>query len=329
MNIFANIISHMEQGQGIVLKSHYSPQGTKREIVGLSSTPAPIAVETLSEGYCITESFLPKPRLILLGGGHISTPLVEMAKSVGFAVWVFDDRPSFANTARFPLASKVICDDFANLDKHIQLTPTDYICVLTRGHQHDATCLKKIYDSVATTAYVGMIGSKRRVLVVKGELLKQNPNYQQQLDSLHAPIGLAIGAITPEEIAVSILGQLIGVKRNFKGDKNFKGEYTAPIELLSFLAENTQVAHALVTILETKGSTPRQSGAKMIVTTTGEILGSIGGGCTEAQAIQIARDVLDVGGFQKLHLDLADAEELGMVCGGSMEIFIEKVEPIV
>ena len=326
MNTFEHILSHLENGQAITLKSHYHADEITREISASTDAHTSLSFVASGEGYCLTETFLPKPRLIVLGGGHISLPLVEMAAKVGFDPIVYDDRSAFANKARFPAATQVICDDFAHLARHITLLPTDYVCVLTRGHQHDILCLTTLFQSATQAFYLGMIGSKRRIAVVKHQVLQADARYADQLNTLHAPIGLPIGAMTPEEIAVSILAELIQKRRKHTDGNTFRGECTADMDLLRHLVENPATPSALVTILSTKGSTPRHSGAKMLICASGTIVGSIGGGCTEAEVIQIARDVLDVGGFRHMILDLADkAEELGMVCGGSMEILIEKI----
>ena len=326
MNVFETILSHLENGQAVRLESHYHADEIIRKIANSTDGHPPLSFAAREDGYCLTETFLPKPRLVILGGGHISLPLVEMAAKIGFDPLVYDDRSAFANKARFPLASQVICADFAQLTQHITLLSTDYICVLTRGHQHDILCLKTLFQSSIQPFYLGMIGSKRRIAVVKQQVQQAGAQYTKQLSTLHAPIGLSIGAMTPEEIAVSILAQLIEKRRKHADGSTFRGECTADIHLLRYLAENPATPKALVTILSTKGSTPRHSGAKMLVLATGTIIGSIGGGCTEAEVIQIARDVLDVGGFRHITLDLTDrAEELGMVCGGSMEVLIEKI----
>lgn len=153
-------------------------------------------------------------QLLVLGGGHISVPLVKMGSLLGFTVTVIDDRPSFANKGRFPEADRVICDDFANALQKCECSPTTYAVIVTRGHQHDEECLRALLN--VDLAYLGMIGSKRKVRELSQHLRNDGVS-QEKLDQVHAPIGLAIEAETPEEIAVSILGEIIMVRRVGRG----------------------------------------------------------------------------------------------------------------
>ncbi|MBO5497538.1 MAG: XdhC family protein, partial [Oscillospiraceae bacterium] len=120
------------------------------------------SLEREAEGTRYLRRFVPEDRLILLGGGHIALPLCKMAAMLDFAVTVVDDRPAFANTGRFPEAARVVCDGFASALEKLQIRPTDYICVITRGHRWDGDCLRVILRG-ESPFYLGMIGSKRRV----------------------------------------------------------------------------------------------------------------------------------------------------------------------
>jgi xanthine dehydrogenase accessory factor len=139
---------------------------------------------------------------------------------------------------------------------------------------------------------------------------------------LHSPIGLAIGALTPEEISVSILAEIVRERR--LGVHGSTGECYADYELIGLLARDDCEEAAVVTVLSADGSTPREAGAKMAVFRDGRTAGSIGGGCAEADVIRDAIDVIDTGGFRLKTIDMTDsAEEDGMVCGGRMEVLIE------
>ncbi|MDT3697791.1 MAG: XdhC family protein [Thermincola sp.] len=151
--------------------------------------------------------------LLILGGGHIAKPLAAMAAILGYRVTVVDDRPAFANSARFPGASRVICQDFGRALQDLEIGPTAFIVIVTRGHRHDKVCLKAVVSQ--PTAYLGMIGSRRRVKALLAELLEEGIP-AGQVERIHSPIGLNIGAETPEEIAVSILAELINVHRDGK-----------------------------------------------------------------------------------------------------------------
>lgn len=148
--------------------------------------------------------------LLILGAGHIAVPLAAMAKMVGYGVTVVDDRPSFANSARFSTSDTIICDDFEGAIEAITINPQTYIVIITRGHRHDKVCLRKVIDQPA--AYIGMIGSRKRVKAIKADLEEEGVS-SESLEKLYSPIGLKIGAETPEEIAVSILSQLINVQK--------------------------------------------------------------------------------------------------------------------
>ncbi|MGC7872023.1 XdhC family protein [Desulfosporosinus sp. SYSU MS00001] len=149
-------------------------------------------------------------QLLILGGGHIALPLAIMAKIVGYEITVVDDRPAFANSVRFKEADTVICADFAQALERITITPQTFVVIVTRGHRYDKVCLEKVIRQPA--AYIGMIGSRKRVKALKAELEEEGVS-AELLQNLHSPIGLKIGAETPEEIAVSILSELINVQR--------------------------------------------------------------------------------------------------------------------
>jgi len=279
-----------------------------------------------NETYLI-EPYFPEPRLIILGGGHIAKPLAEFASKAGFSVTVNDDRPSFANSERFPTAQNVLCESFDHCFDMINLNKSTYVVIVTRGHRHDMDCLRQVLKH--NTAYVGMIGSKRRVKSVMEQML--NEGYpQENLNKVNAPIGLDIGAVTPDEIAFSIISQLIKCRR--LGDVS--NITTKPIktnwpefdpDVLVELCKEGNSPMAVITIISTKGSVPRNAGAKMIVWPFGKILGSIGGGCSEGEIINTARDLLKDGGYKLQTIDMtgAIAEDEGMVCGGIMNVIIE------
>lgn len=271
----------------------------------------------------VIEPFYPEERLIVLGGGHIAIPLVEFAAKIGFQVIVVDDRLSFANTQRFPLAKNVICDNFEHAITDLALKESDYVVIITRGHRHDSLCLKSICQG-EEPGYLGMIGSKRRTAIVK-EMLVEEGCDQDRLNRVHTPIGLSIGAITPEEISISILAEIISHKRLGGLYTKNKNNSDIDYEVLQVLAEEVDVPKAIITVIQTKGSVPRGAGAKMIVYRDGMIIGSIGGGCSEAAVIGIARQMIGTNTFQIMDIDLMGeaAEEEGMVCGGIMTVLIE------
>jgi xanthine dehydrogenase accessory factor len=275
----------------------------------------------------LIEPYFPESRLIILGGGHIAKPLAEFGSKVGFSVTVVDDRPMFANKQRFPEAEKVICESFTNCFTGLNLNESSFVVIVTRGHRHDFDCLKQALNY--KTAYTGMIGSKRRVKIVREQLL--NEGYPAELiKKVNAPIGLEIGAVTPEEIAISIIAQVISYRRLMNTAINDTvsvkvnwPELDRPV--LEELCKDTGDPRALITIIATKGSVPRKAGAKMLVWPYGKLMGSIGGGCAEGEVINTARQMIGSGGSKIYDIDMTGqiAEDEGMVCGGIMRVLIE------
>lgn len=283
--------------------------------------------KTYEEKMVLAEPFFPEERLIILGGGHIALPLVEFAVKVGYSVTVVDDRLNFANTGRFPLARQVICAPFDQALQRLTITDNDYVVIITRGHRHDQICLEQLLKGVRPF-YTGMIGSRRRVGALK-ELLIRAGYDRELLEKVHSPIGLAIGAVTPEEIAVSIMAELIACKRLPKevnsGQHHDGRRSDMDFEVIRLLGEENDASKAVVTVMSTQGSVPRGAGAKMLVYPDGRIVGSIGGGCSEASVIGDARRIIGSGTYEMKTVDMTGdvAEDEGMVCGGVMEVMIE------
>lgn len=283
----------------------------------------PNTVRGEKEERILIEPFYPRERLIILGGGHIALPLAEFGAKVGFSVTVVDDRPSFAGKARFPLAENVVCDSFDRALTRLKLTAYDYIVIITRGHRHDTECLRYILKQ-PETIYLGMIGSRRRVGAVK-DLLTEEGFDKERIDRICTPIGLSIGAVTPEEISISILAQIIARKRLDRKESYAGNRSDLDIKVIELLAGRKEEPMSIVTVIRTKGSVPRGTGAKMIVYPTGQVAGSIGGGCSEAEVIHSAVSIIGTGGFLVRTIDMTGdvAESEGMVCGGIMEVLIE------
>jgi xanthine dehydrogenase accessory factor len=163
------------------------------------------------------EPILPEPCLLIFGAGHISLFLAKMGKMVGFRVVVIDDRPEFANRERFPEADEVIAQDFPAAFQQLAANRTSYIAIVTRGHLHDETVLEWALRTDA--AYIGMIGSRKKNQTVFSHLQAKGIP-EKKLKEVHAPIGLNINAKTPEEIAMSIMAEIIKARR--EGDHTVK-----------------------------------------------------------------------------------------------------------
>lgn len=183
-----------------------TPPGSTEPLVGQASS---------GEVKVFIEVQVQPSHLIIVGAGHIAVPLASIAATCDFAVTVLDDRPQYAHPARFPLAKEVIAGPFreelaalrtrSGFDKHT------YIVLVTRGHQHDVDCLVEVLDD--PLAYIGMIGSQRRIRAVFDLLESEQGIPSDKFDRVYAPVGLDIGARTPAEIAVCIMAEIINVMR--------------------------------------------------------------------------------------------------------------------
>jgi xanthine dehydrogenase accessory factor len=161
------------------------------------------------------EPVLPPALLYVFGAGHVSVNLYKVARSAGFDVTVVDDRAAYANRERFPDAKAIIAEDFDQAMS--RLTPGDsaYLVIVTRGHRDDMRVLRWAVQTPAR--YIGMIGSKRKTIAIFKELTKEGLS-PELFERVHAPVGLDIGAITPEEIAVAITAELIAARRRVERD---------------------------------------------------------------------------------------------------------------
>ncbi len=162
------------------------------------------------------EPLSPPPRVTIFGGGHISVFLSKISSMVGFQVMVVDDRPQFANKERFPEADEVVAEEFPFVFPKLKVNKSSYLVIVTRGHAYDQEVLEWALGQ--EVKYIGMIGSRKKIQTVYNAL-KEKGIRNEQLQQVHAPIGLSIGALTPEEIAVSIVAEMIQVRRQKKGEK--------------------------------------------------------------------------------------------------------------
>src|SRR2546429_1105904 len=157
------------------------------------------------------EPVLPPVLLYIFGAGHVSVNLYQVAKHAGFDVTVVDDRDAYANRERFPEARDVIAEDFDVATSRLAPNESSYIVIVTRGHRDDMRVLRWAVQTQAR--YIGMIGSKRKTIAIFRELTKEGiPAHL--FERVHAPVGLDIGAVTPEEIAVAITAELIAIRRH-------------------------------------------------------------------------------------------------------------------
>lgn len=157
------------------------------------------------------EAIVPQPKAYIFGAGHISKSLCKVASLAGFAVTVIDNREQYANRERFPEAEDVFAEEYEELFPKLTIRDTSYVIIVTRGHRDDMRVLRWAVETPAR--YISMIGSRRKVIGVVKELEKEGVA-RTGLDRLFAPMGFEIGAITPEEIAVSVVAEMIAARRN-------------------------------------------------------------------------------------------------------------------
>lgn len=175
------------------------------------------------------EPILPQPIAYLFGGGHVSMAVARAAHAAGFGIAVVDDREAFANKQRFPMAQELFTSYEEAFEK-IRPNAASYLVIVTRGHKED---MRVLAWAVRTQSrYVGMIGSKRKVLSVYKAL--ENEGYKmEEFERVYAPMGLDIGALSPEEIAVSITAELVAVRRNSANAEHKKLKLERPTEIES------------------------------------------------------------------------------------------------
>ena len=242
-------------------------------------------VQTFGALRVFAERFGAAPRLVVCGGGHVGASVVRLAKLLGLPVCALEDRPEFAGQLRQAGADPVLCLPFEEGLAAVSGGAECYFVVVTRAHSCDVQCLTAILQKPA--AYVGMMGSRKRAALVHTQLAELGLP-QERIDALHAPIGLSIGAKTAQEIALSILAEIVSVKNSRQQTEGFSPA------LLAALEQQTAPA-VLATIVGRHGSTPREEGSKMLVLPDGSAVGSVGGGIMEYRTQQLARELLEPG----------------------------------
>jgi len=160
------------------------------------------------------EGFTTPPTLIMVGGGHVGKATADLANMLGYRVIIVDDRPEFANEERFPYAEQTLVTSYEGWSSHLTINVNSFIVVATRGHRYDDMALESAL--VTRARYIGLLGSKRKTLMIYQRLLQQGLPLER-MKQIHAPIGLDIGALTPEELAVSIMSEIIMARRGGKG----------------------------------------------------------------------------------------------------------------
>lgn len=262
-------------------------------------------------------------KLVICGAGHVSMPVIEIGKKLGFRVTAIDDREHFVKNALAHGADEGICGDFEEILADIPGDPDTFFIIVTRGHRSDYKCLLSLVSK--PHAYIGMIGSRRKVEMVK-QLLVDNGVPQDVIDTVHTPIGIDIGAETPAEIAVSILAEIIDVKNKIRKSTGVTAE------IMKALTHKNRGPAVLAMIVSKSGSSPRAAGTRMLIAEDGNTTATIGGGLGEARVIKRASEMLAANKKgpvrpEMMHVEMTgkQVEDEGMICGGKIDILLEVV----
>lgn len=314
--LWTTVAENFEQGRSVVLSTVI--QGVHAGKCGLYSQDGQLLAgedQGLTGPDLFVDALHPRPCLVILGGGHVAVPVARIGSMVGFEVIVNDDRQEFANHQRFPQADRILAMEHQQALAQLKLDSRHYVVIVTRGHIYDRDCLAM---AMATeVSYIGVIGSTKKATEMKQWLRDQGYSLVD-IERVFSPIGLDIKAETPEEIAVSIMAEVIRERRRRPSSADIDAIATAIKD------KPRNEAWALMTVVRASGSTPRGSGSRMLVTSRGSI-GSVGGGPCEKEALEVAQEVMTTGipRLLEFHLDNKIAAQEGGICGGSMTVFVQ------
>ena len=307
------------EGKAAGAKALFSPQGIlfrddafPEALIPAVRTYHP-GQETILEGdgcRVFTEWISNGKRLVICGAGHVSLCLIRLAVLLGYGTMVIEDREEFARKAGEAGAQQVICRPFGEALDEIGEDPGAAYVVMTREHAHDLECLRRILRK--PYAYAGMMGSRGRADQVRKQLLEEGCD-ARKTEQVHMPIGLPIGSRTPEEIAVSVAAELIGVMNRTDSGEGF------PAGMAEELAGGAQGVLAM--IVEKNGEAPRRPGTKMLVRPDGSFLGTVGGGYAEAVILRTAGEMIREGKPES-RLVRIGMQKGAMYCGGEIKVFL-------
>ena len=318
-NVLATVLDGPEAGRHILLENGVTAacessllQEAAPEILAKGT-----GILTLGDGTRVFSQVLGRgKKLVVCGCGHIGVHLVRLGKMLGFSVTAMDDRPVFGNRAAEAGADRVMVKPFVDALDEIDGDTDTFFTVLTRGHRYDLECLRAILKK--PYAYLGMVGSRSRSARVRQTMAEEGFE-KEKIEGLYSPIGLKIGAETPAEIAISIMAEIISVKSAQGSDGAFTRELAAAV--------GEPMKKVMAVIVKRQGSAPRALGTRMVILEDGRCIGTIGGGCAEADVIRKALLMMRAGGprTDEVGVDMlpGDAEEDGMVCGGRIRVFLE------
>lgn len=249
-------------------------------------------------------------RLVICGAGHVSLCVIRLGVMTGFEVTVIEDREEYAAKAGEAGAHHVLCSSFGEALDGIAGDLSTAFVIMTREHEHDVECLRRILGK--TYAYVGMMGSRGRTEQIRRQMAAEGYD-ARKVEQLHMPIGLPIGSRTPEEIAVSVAAELIGVMNASDPGEGF------PPGMPEELAGRPRGVLAM--IVEKNGEAPRKPGTKMLVRSDGSFLGTVGGGYAEAVILRTAGQMIREES-RETRLVTVSMKKGNMYCGGEITVFL-------
>ena len=271
------------------------------------------------EGAFYAETLTSQPRLIICGGGHVNQQVAKIGAMLDFEVTVIDDRPEFTDPVLFPDVDHLICGPYAETLLGLPDYKNSYFVVATPGHHGDQECAEVILR--LPHLYLGIIGSRAKQATVNKRMLAKGFT-EEEIASIHAPIGIKIGGNLPAEVAVSICAELVQV-RHSRNAFVFDSVLSTAI---GKLAANPDQQAVMATIVGHAGSTPRGTGSRMIVYPDGSLVGSVGGGAVEAEVIKQGLRMFEDGSDVEMNeYDLSSREgvSLDMACGGRVRVLTE------
>ncbi len=200
---------------GTLVAQSLDASATEQALALIADERQEIVTQTIGNTRLLFEIARPPLELIVCGGGHVGQAVAQAGMFLGFCVTVIDDRAEFAGRERFPDERiNLITDDFVAALQSLKITPASHLVIVTRGHKHDEICLREVINKPAR--YIGMIGSRRRTTTIRAHL-KREGIADELMRRVYAPIGLDIGAQTPEEIALAILAEIIMIRHGGNG----------------------------------------------------------------------------------------------------------------
>lgn len=250
-------------------------------------------------------------RLVVCGAGHVALCVIRLGVALGFEITAIEDRPEFAEKARDAGAHSVLCQPFTDALDRIDGDADTAFVVMTREHAHDVDCLRRILQKPCV--YAGMMGSHGRSAQIRRQLVAEGFD-AGRVEALRMPIGIPIGARTPEEIAVSAAAEIISVMNAADPGEGY------PPGMLEALSERRQPG-VLAMIVSKRGEAPRRPGTKMLVMGDGRFIGTVGGGYAEAEILRIAGEMLR-DGARACRLVSIDMNKGPTFCGGEIEVLL-------